>query len=168
MSDRRPVIVVGYDGSAAARAAVDVAIERAGPTGHLIVVHACDVPPEYVGTYSYQDRLDNRLREANEVMDPLKRTCEYLSAADWEPGVAVGSPGELICRVARRRSADEIVIGTRGRGRVAALLGSVACDVLHRASCPVLVIQDRMVHGDEANAPAAGGMSSATGARTGV
>jgi nucleotide-binding universal stress UspA family protein len=40
---------------------------------------------------------------------------------------------------------DEIVIGSRGVGRVRALLGSVAYDVIHRARCPVTVIPERMV-----------------------
>jgi hypothetical protein len=38
-----------------------------------------------------------------------------------------------------------IVIGSRGVGRVRALLGSVAHAVLHRAHCPVTVITERAV-----------------------
>jgi nucleotide-binding universal stress UspA family protein len=36
----RRTIVVGYDGSPAALTAVETSIDRAGPDGHLVIVHA--------------------------------------------------------------------------------------------------------------------------------
>lgn len=65
-----------------------------------------------------------------------------------------GDPGTAICRVAEVRDADEIVIGSRGTGRMRSLLGSVAHDVLHRATVPVVVIPARSV--ERAEAVAAG------------
>ena len=50
---------------------------------------------------------------------------------------------DAIARAAELRHADEIVIGSRGAGRVSAMLGSVAHDVIHRAHCPVVVIPER-------------------------
>jgi nucleotide-binding universal stress UspA family protein len=51
-----------------------------------------------------------------------------------------GNPAEAIVRVADARGADEIVIGSRGLGRVRAVLGSVSHDVLHLAHVPVVVV----------------------------
>lgn len=142
---KRPLVVVGYDGSASSRAAVEVAARRAGATGRLVVVHAYQVPADYVGAPYYQDMLDTKLDQASKVIDQLRAEVPALQSVDWEPDVATGSPGPAICRVAKLRRADEIVVGTRGQGRLRAVLGSVSLDVLHEAECPVLVIPDRMV-----------------------
>ncbi len=147
-----PLVVVGYDGSSASLAAVEVAAERVGSTGRLIVVHAYNIPPEYLGYPYYQDMLDTKIEQTSAVVERLTGM-EALDAVDWESDVVAGSPGEVICRVARQRRADEIVVGTRGHGRLRAVLGSVSLDVLHRAHCPVVVIPERMVQ-DEAPAPA--------------
>jgi nucleotide-binding universal stress UspA family protein len=56
-----------------------------------------------------------------------------------------GPPARSIADVAKVRGADEIVIGTRGFGRMRALLGSVAHELIHLADCPVTVIPERMV-----------------------
>lgn len=54
-----------------------------------------------------------------------------------------GSPGEHALAAARRASADLIVMGRRGRGRVLpGVLGSTASVVLRGAPCPVLVVVD--------------------------
>ena len=140
-----PTITVGYDASPAARAALELAVERATPTGKVIVVHAYHVPAEYVGAPYYQDMLDRALDAASVIMDDLEQIVPALAGVDWEPDVIEGSPAEALCRVARHRRADEIVIGTRGVGRFRGLLGSVAHDVLHQAHCPVLVMPQRAV-----------------------
>jgi len=50
---------------------------------------------------------------------------------------------EAIVRVAETRDADEIVLGSRGLGRVQAILGSVSHDVLHPTDRPVVVVPAR-------------------------
>jgi nucleotide-binding universal stress UspA family protein len=61
---------------------------------------------------------------------------------------------KAIADVANVRGADEIILGTRGFGRVRALLGSVAHEVIHLAACPVIVIPEQMVACDAAAAAA--------------
>ena len=139
-----PVIVVGYDGSAAGRTAVERGIDRVGTTGRLIVVHSHDLPPDYIGVPYYQEMLDRSAERAAAVMGSLEQALPQLRDVDYEPDVVVGPPADAICRVALHRGADEIIIGTRGLGRMRALLGSVAHEVLHRAQCPVTVIPERM------------------------
>ena len=55
-----------------------------------------------------------------------------------------GNPAEEIVRYADEHGIDLIVIGSRGRGRMAALLlGSVSNKVVQHTSCPVLVDRPR-------------------------
>ena len=140
-----PLVVVGYDGSPAGRAAVSLGIERVGGTGHLIVVHSHGLPPDYVGVPFYQEMLDQSTERAAGVMEELEAALPALRHVSYEPDVVIGPAAEVICRVALVRKADEIIVGTRGLGRVRALLGSVAHEVLHLAKCPVTVIPERMV-----------------------
>jgi nucleotide-binding universal stress UspA family protein len=143
--DPHPLVIVGYDGSAAARAAVRRGIERVGSTGHLIVVHSHSVPPDYIGVPYYQEVLDRSVEDAENLMDELEETLPALHSVDYERDVVTGEPAEVISRVAHHRHADEIILGSRGVGRVRAVMGSVAHDVLHRAHCPVTVIPARMI-----------------------
>ena len=141
-----PLVIVGYDGSPASRAAVEVAAGRAGSTGKLVVVYAYEVPADYVGAPYYQDMLDTKLDQANRIAEELN-ALDALQGVAWETDLVVGRPGPAICRAAQVRNADEIVVGTRGHGRFRAALGSVSMDVLHGAECPVVVIPDRMLQG---------------------
>src|SRR6478609_4098479 len=131
-------VVVGYDASPAARAAVELAVARLAPEDKLIVVHAYHVPPEYRAMPYYQDLVGRALDAADAAIDGIEGECPTLSGVDWERDVIEGDPAEALCRVAHHRRAREIVVGTRGVGRVRGLLGSVAHEVLHRAECPVL------------------------------
>jgi nucleotide-binding universal stress UspA family protein len=146
-------IVVGYDGSPAARTAVEHAIDRAAPDGRLVIVHAYQAPAGFIGAPYYGAMLEDTSRYAESVLDALERDCERLAAVEHERDVLGGSAAEAIARAAEVHDADEIVIGSRGVGRVRAVVGSVAHDVIHRAHCPVTVIPERMVE-SRATAPA--------------
>ena len=148
-------IVVGYDGSPAALAAVETAIDRAGPDGHLVIVHAYQMPADYSGASYYTAMVEDASQYATNVLDALERDCEHLVTIDHERDLAVGPAAAAIIRAAETHDAAEIVIGSRGVGRMRALLGSVAHDVLHRAHCPVTVIPERMTERTAAQPAAA-------------
>ena len=76
---------------------------------------------------------------------PPRRAHPGLAEVEWEGELIGGPPARSIADVAKVRGADEIVIGTRGFGRVRALLGSVAHELIHLADCPVTVIPERLV-----------------------
>jgi nucleotide-binding universal stress UspA family protein len=136
-----PTIVVGYDGSEASRAAVTFAARRAGRRGRVFVVHAFDLPPDFLGSPNYDSLLGARQDHGRALLDalPLVGNDELLSV-DYETELIGGPPAEAIADVARVREADEIVVGARGLGRVRALLGSVSHELLHIADRPVVVI----------------------------
>ena len=148
-------IVVGYDGSPAALAAVETSIDRAGPDGHLVIVHAYQTPTDYTGASYYTAMVEDASQCATKVLDDLEGHCERLVTIDHERDLAVGPAAAAIVRAAETHDADEIVIGSRGVGRMRALLGSVAHDVIHRADCPVTVIPERMAERHPAQPAAA-------------
>jgi nucleotide-binding universal stress UspA family protein len=140
-SDRRPVIVVGYDGSEASRAAVTVAARRAGRTGLVFVVHAYELPPDFLGSPNYDRLVAERKDHGRALLDSLPLTGnDELLDTEYVTELIGGPPAQAIIDVAQVRDADEIVVGARGLGRVRALLGSVSHELLHIADRPVLVI----------------------------
>jgi nucleotide-binding universal stress UspA family protein len=53
-----------------------------------------------------------------------------------------GDPADALCRRARELSADLVIVGSRGLGRLdRLLLGSVSAAVSERAPCSVLVVR---------------------------
>ena len=150
---RSPRIVVGYDGSAASRAAVARAVDRAGANGQLYIVHAYSLPMDWLGIPDYQRLLDVELDRAEDLMGRLEEESGAgPSGTNWETEVIGVPAAKAIADVATARNADEIIVGTRGYGRARALLGSVAHELIHLAACPVTVIPERAVAGIEARA----------------
>ena len=149
-NDPHPVVVVGFDGSPASHVALSRAIQRVGPYGKLYLVHAWDVPESWRGGGNYQPYVDRALTEAEAVMESALELHPGLKGVTWERELIGGPPARAIADVAEVRRADEIVLGTRGFGRMRALLGSVAHELIHLAPCPVTVIPERMVERDEA------------------
>jgi nucleotide-binding universal stress UspA family protein len=139
-SKKGPVIVVGYDGSPTSRAAVDHAARKAGPTGTVYVVHSYGPPPDWLGFPSYQRVLDDHRARGEATLDALTMTDDPLLDTNFETELLDSPPAEAITTVAETRHADEIVIGSRGLGRLRGALGSVSQEVLHRSTVPVLVI----------------------------
>ena len=138
--DKGPVIVVGYDGSATSRAAVDHAAREAGPRGKVYVVHSYAPPPDWLGFPYYQRVLDDHRARGEATLDALAMNDDPLLDTNFDTELVDTPPAEAITAVAEARKADEIVVGSRGLGRVRSALGSVSQDVLHRATVPVVVI----------------------------
>lgn len=141
-------IVAGYDGSAAARAAVTYAARRAGPEGKLFIVYAFGPPPDFIGAPGYQRILDDHEGHGRALLDELLLEADTIVLdTDFELELIAGSPADALLKVAQTRGADEIVVGTRGHGRIGSLLGSVSREVLHHADRPVVVIPEGALEG---------------------
>lgn len=154
MSARRPCIVVGYDGSEAARAAVTYAAERAGQKGKVYVVHSFGPPPDWLGVPNYQHVLDDHQGRGKAILDALVlEGGDALMDVDFELELIGGHPAEALAEVAKTRDADEIVIGSRGFGRLRSALGSVSQELLHLADRPVIVIPESAVREHEGTQP---------------
>jgi nucleotide-binding universal stress UspA family protein len=133
-------IVVGYDDSPAARAAVALAVALADG-GEVVLVHARqDQPP----------RMSSRWQELLSAHDPIEASEVFeaialeangpLRGATWSGRVVGGSPAQAIVSVASEVDADLIVVGSRGYGSLGPHLGSVSAQVLAQADRPVVVL----------------------------
>ena len=90
-----------------------------------------------------------------EAAQGIQEDLGVLAAAVREPGVECqtksveGNAGDEIVDYAAKIGADMIVMGSHGRSGVRRLLlGSVAEKVLHRTTCPVLVVPAREAGAD--------------------
>ena len=135
-----PTLVVGYDGSISARAALLYASRQAGAHGRVFVVHAYELPPDMLGSPNYQRLLSDHRDRGEALLSELALDDPALAGPEYETELVGGAPAAVLADVARVRGADEIVVGARGLGRVRALLGSVSHELLHIADRPVVVI----------------------------
>ena len=142
----RPCIVVGYDGSGPSNAAVTYAAERVGRTGRMFIVNAVGPVANWVGATGERTVDEDSHDHGRELLAQLMlEVGNVLMDRDFEVELVPGGAAQAICHVAEARGADEIVLGSRGQGRVGSLLGSVSEDVLRHADRPVVVIPYRAV-----------------------
>jgi len=134
-------IVVGYDGSEPARRALDRVVELATgkPDVAVTVVTASPAPPFGPAVLGDPDaepaaELKGTLAEAKQLLGERGVAAHTVDA--------IGDPTSAILQAAERVGADLVVVGTRGRNVLArALLGSVSTQVIHQASCDVLLVR---------------------------
>ena len=140
-----PGIIVGIDGSAHSRQALEWAVNEASvrhaPLTVLTVNQAAagyrSRPVEYPGDL----HRTKHAREAARV--ETDSVLKHVGNESWLPPVMVravtGLPAEELLNAAA--DADMIVLGSHGAGGFKRLLmGSVSAQVTHHAHCPVVVI----------------------------
>jgi nucleotide-binding universal stress UspA family protein len=129
-------VVVGYDGSEAARRALSLVPEVVDADGDVTVLAVVETSVTSLGP----SPLDPA--EAEEVRRTLEEAYTFLGERGVQARAerAVGDPADRIVEEARRRDADLVVVGSHGT-RLARrlLLGSVSAEVVNRAQCPVLI-----------------------------
>jgi nucleotide-binding universal stress UspA family protein len=135
-------IVVGYDGSDCARAALNTAIEVAAAYEEkLIAAFGYEVNvlggnvPEYAR--ALREVATKRLQEAQAIV------AEAAPEVELEAVIVERAPAEGLAELAKERDARVIVVGTRGEGPFrAALIGSTPHKLLQLADRPVLVVPE--------------------------
>jgi len=102
----------------------------------IYLVHVDSFIPEFP-----QDLLRH---EAEREMEALANRSELKQIAN-ETVLRVGSVWNVLSAVIREKNIDLVVLGTHGRGGFKKLvLGSVAEEVVRRASCPVITVGPHM------------------------
>jgi len=140
-------VLVAIDGSPASTRALKYAIRFAKGGGRPAIVLA-----------NVQNVVTLGLGEAAAMMpaDWQEKVAANLSRRQLRRAIAIckqakipfesiaesGAVGETIVRIARRKKAEHIVVGTRGLGGVRGLLlGSTTTAVVHLATVPVTLIK---------------------------
>jgi nucleotide-binding universal stress UspA family protein len=138
-------IVVGVDGSPVSRAALRWAAEEAGLRDcDLEVVYGWQVsteprPPDVdLGVTppleAYQQQAEQRIAQVvEETLGPRRDDRLTVHAVHRTPGRAL---------IEQARDASLLVLGSKGRGRLAAwLLGSISDEAVQRAPCSVVIVR---------------------------
>ena len=101
---------------------------------------------------AWQEYIDSNL-ERLKVLGEL--AMERKIPTEWSQNS--GSPGKVICQLARTWGADLVVVGHRHQSAISEMfMGSVSNYVMHHAPCAVLVAQVEGAEGaDKPPAPAA-------------
>jgi nucleotide-binding universal stress UspA family protein len=140
------VIVVGFDHSEGARAALRFALEEARLRhAKLRVVHAWEygyvVVPGIDGSYP---ALGGDIREIRDAAGAtlnaaLREQVPETEQVEIEPRLVEGRVAPALVDESRR--ADLLVVGSRGYGGFTGLLlGSVSQQCAHHAACPVVIV----------------------------
>jgi nucleotide-binding universal stress UspA family protein len=117
------------------RAALDIV--------HVLVPPSPFVVPEGIAVPTWKD-LEARARQAARTHLFGLKAAAARSGLRARTHLPTGLPEEEVGRVARRRRAGLVVIGTHGRtGLARALLGSVAERIVRTSGCPVLAVRGR-------------------------
>lgn len=148
------MIVVGVDGSEGGDAALEFAAgEAALRKAPLRVVAAWELPvtTDRSGLAPSLDpsTMDAFRARAEQVADDASTTAKKLHASlEIEALAAAGQPADVL--LAQGAAADLIVVGRRGLGGFKSLLlGSVSQQVVHHATCPVVVVNESLTGAGE-------------------
>jgi len=139
-------IVVGVDGSAGGRAALEFAAREAAlRKARLRLVCAWEIEPAVYGG-GFAPTLDQgtvdsfRLGAEAVVEKEVAAAKELQPEIDCDGRAVQGQPADVLLEEAG--DADLIVVGNRGHGGFASLLlGSVSHQVVQHAPCPVTVVR---------------------------
>ena len=138
-------IVVGVDGSAESKVAVDWAARNAAMRRvPLKLVNVLNPPvvmafPEVPMPAGYLNWQED---EGRKILDAAVSTVEAVSTDIQVSSELVAGPS-IPTLAEESKDAQLIVVGCRGRGAlVRGLLGSVSTGLVHHAFCPVAVIHD--------------------------
>src|SRR5579862_5768697 len=133
-------IVVGFDGSEHAQKALSRAADIAN--GATLAVVAAAGPSSL--------RVRDMGLNPEDPVDAEARKQALAQAREYLEGRGVnavyieghGTPADVIVQEAQESGADLIVVGTRGLNAAQrVVLGSVSTNVVHHASCDVLVVR---------------------------
>jgi nucleotide-binding universal stress UspA family protein len=131
-------IVVGYDGSDYAKAALDVALEIAQSRGEELVIafayelnHAIGEIGDY--HHALEELAQSRLKEGAALIGD--------AGIEVHAVIMEEAPARALVDLAEQHDARMIVVGTRGEHPLAgALIGSTPQKLMHLSTRPVLVV----------------------------
>jgi nucleotide-binding universal stress UspA family protein len=139
-------VLLAYDGSDPASRAIEVIARLARETRGLrtVLVTVRDEIPVYGDLpLLHDDAETERLEQEQQALLKMGLTKAREHGLTYATGRTVlGLPAREIVRMADEVAADQIVMGTHGRGVMGSfIIGSVAHSVIHLARTPVLLVK---------------------------
>jgi nucleotide-binding universal stress UspA family protein len=144
-----PGIVVGVDGSDHSHRALIWAMRQAAMQHAPLTVLAVRPEPVrpatgiYWGVHAYPEdshNADVARKAVGQIVEQARNEIGE-TAPQVTVNVVTGDPAHEL--ISASHDADLVVVGSRGSGGLAWLLGSVSSKVAHHAACPVVVIRDK-------------------------
>ncbi|MFJ5599942.1 universal stress protein [Micromonospora parva] len=173
-------VLVGYDGSLPASAAIEVGAALV-PRAQAWIGHLWTPP---FASEALRRRLWKGTAAIDEFVDAIEREgaveanrlaamgVTLAAAAGWESEALVertyGGEGLQFTQLAERLSPDLMLVGSRGLGGAKAVVGSVSDTVVHYAARPVLVVAHPLLMAERADVidgPVIVGWDGSTGAQ---
>jgi nucleotide-binding universal stress UspA family protein len=158
--DERARVVVGVDGSACARTALEFALQEAARRDAVLDVVSVAVTPEYWPVGIGMASSGVAAPDLGQVIDAVQREAEQLvtdvvgergaaaARVDVRVRAVPGPPAATL--IEQSRGADLLIVGHRGRGGFAsATLGSVSLQCVLHAACSVTVVRPSPQPADE-------------------
>jgi nucleotide-binding universal stress UspA family protein len=138
-------ILVPLDGSPFSEHALPLALglaRRAGVPLRLVHVHVPLLVVSNETMVLYDDELEQRLRDRKQgYLDEVVKRIAACSTVSVSSQVVEGAAGEALEEVIRSAGASLVVMTTHGKGPVSRFwLGSVADQLIRRASVPILLV----------------------------
>jgi len=135
-------IVVAYDASDSARAALERAVDLTQAFEAKLIILSVAPVMQGIARTSGIDPTDPPERHAEQLDEA--QALVSARGVEGETVIGVGLPDESIVELAKERDADVIVIGSRQVGVVARLFGqSVSDPVVRNAPCDVYVVHPK-------------------------
>ena len=133
------VLELGDDGSDVARRAL--AVSQSCGNAHLELLHVV----EYVPVEPLSDSLMPAVQIESDLLERARKRMAALASglgvAELPWSVEAGNVKTEIVRIAREKSCDLIVIGSRERHGLSILVNLTEDTVLHGAPCDVLAVR---------------------------
>ncbi len=137
--------IVGFDGTAQSRRAVDYAAARAGQSGAKVCVvlviewspYGFHTPEELAERHKRrEEELDRAGATVQPVVDELKK-----AGVDASHEVRHGNAADLLCQISKEMNATQIIIGRTGDSELAQrLLGGLVITLAQVAPVPVTIV----------------------------
>lgn len=127
-----PRILIGVDGSVESERALSETLRLFGTRFGLLVL------AEVVHFEVTEDVSREGIDAAAARLSALAARLDGSAAVHTE--VLAGSPGVTLREFAEQQDMDLVVVGRRGRGLSAYVLGSVSTDLIEHCSVPVLIV----------------------------
>ena len=138
-------ILIAVDGSENADRAFEYAayIAKQCEVERLFIVNVIEGFDRNISAWAKRDLAVKDLEHnSKELLEKYKSKAYSQAFTTVEIISTAGNAGEEILKAAETEKMDTIVMGSRGRSTASKLLlGSVSHNVLHNATCPVVIVR---------------------------